>query len=73
MNEPTKAAAAGEKAASNQSASAKESGLILTVEVLENGMIHAGYHHAAGKIMDIPKDAAEYLAAAGKVKILGTA
>jgi hypothetical protein len=69
MTPKPKAAADGQTAPPQP----EPSGLILTIKVLENGMIHGGCHHAAGKIMDIPKDAAEYLAKEGKAEILGTA
>jgi hypothetical protein len=36
--------------------------LQLHCKVLVNGMLYAEAHHAAGKLMLIPKDKAEYLA-----------
>ena len=49
--------------------------LQLHCKVLVNGMLYADAHHAIGKEMKLPKDAAEYLAAMNppQVEILGVA
>ena len=70
MKPPTNAAADGEKTATPTEAAAP---LQLACKVLVNGMLYADAHHAAGKLMSIPKEAAEYLAGMNppQVEILG--
>lgn len=72
MKTTTEAATDGQKSATQTGAA---SSLQLHCKVLVNGMIHAEAHHAAGKLMAIPKEAAEYLAGMNppQVEILGTA
>ena len=72
MKDTTKAAADGDKSAPSPEA---KKPLALHCKVLVNGMLYADAHHAAGKEMHIPKEAAEYLASMNppQVEILGVA
>lgn len=60
----------GQKTATQPEAAAP---LQLHCKVLVNGMLYADAHHALGKLMTIPRDKAEYLAAMTppQVEILG--
>ena len=72
MKQQPNAAADGETSAPSTEVSQP---LQLHCKVLVNGMLYADAHHAAGKVMEIPKDKAEYLAAMNppQVEILGVA
>lgn len=69
-NNTTTAAADGQTPAPQPEAAAP---LQLHCKVLINGMLYADAHHALGKLMLIPKDKAEYLAAMNppQVEIVG--
>jgi hypothetical protein len=70
MNKPEKGAADAQTPAPTPEAAKP---LDLHCKVLVNGMLYADAHHAAGKLMLIPKEKAEYLAAMSppQVEILG--
>lgn len=70
MKNETSAAADGRTSAPPAEAARP---LILHCKVLVNGMLYADAHHAAGKLMGIPREKAEYLAAMNppQVEILG--
>lgn len=70
MSKNNSAAADGQKSVTTTEA---ETPLQLHCKVLVNGMLYADAHHAVGKLMLIPKEKAEYLAAMNppQVEILG--
>lgn len=70
MKKDTNAAADGQTTAPEAEAAQP---LQLHCKVLVNGMLYADAHHAAGKLMLVPKPAAEYLAAMNppQLEILG--
>jgi hypothetical protein len=70
MNKNQDAAADGQTTAPQTEAAQP---LQLHCKVLVNGMLYADAHHAKGKLMSIPADKAEYLAAMKppQVEILG--
>ena len=72
MKTTTDAAADGQTTAPTAEAAAP---LQLHCKVLVNGMLYQDAHHAVGKLMSLPKDAAEYLAKMDppQVEILGVA
>ena len=73
MSPKPKAAADGDTPSAQSTEAARP--LTLHCKVLVNGMLYADAHHAAGKEMHIPKEAAEYLAAMNppQVEIIGVA
>jgi hypothetical protein len=48
------------------------SSIILQCKVLKNGLRAGGGVSAAGKILNLPQDVAEYHQSQGEVKIIGT-